>query len=170
MRWPMPRLTGIGRNLTVSEFSRRRFFAVASTAIVAAGIAGAARSSPVVDGTWSTNALWPVLKKTKLTMDASGAIRAAFVPEVLALANKPMAITGFILPIETTTHYQHFILSRYSPECPFCPSGGPSEVIEVFSSAPIAPTSAMVGMKGMFTVQNDMARGMFYRMDHAAMV
>ena len=129
----------------------------------------AAWAEPVNDGTWSDHALWPVLKKTRLTTDANGLIRAAFTSEVVALGDKAMTISGFILPIEATSH-KHFILSRYSPECPFCPSGGPTEVIEVFLNKPVGLTSAMVTMKGMFSTQSDMEAGLFYRMKGAALV
>ena len=147
--------------------NRRHLLALGGAFAVAA--AHAAGAEPVNDGTWSDQALWPVLKKTRLTTDANGLIRAAFAPEVTALANKPMTISGFILPIEATSH-KHYILSRYSPECPFCPSGGPTEVIEVFLNKPLGPTSAMVTIKGVFSTQNNMEAGLFYRMKDAALV
>ncbi len=152
------------------SLSRRRLLVLGS-AIIASGALSvksqAVKALPANDGTWSDNPLWPVLKETHLTTDSSGAIHAAFAPGVLGLADKPMTISGFILPIENTTSYRHFILSRYSPECPFCPAGGPNEVIEVFAKSSIAPTSAMVVMNGMFSVQGDMDKGMFYRLGNA---
>ena len=148
--------------------SRRGLLGLAAGAVAAwrGPAAWAAQvATPVDDGTWSTNPLWPVLKKTHLITDANGLIRASFTPEVEALASKPMTISGFILPVETSTRYKHFILSRYSPECPFCPSGGPTEVIEVFSAKPVGPTPAMVTMRGVFAIQGNMEAGLFYRMD-----
>jgi hypothetical protein len=135
---------------------------------VAAMVAAPAFAEPVQDGTWSDHALWPVLKKTKLTTDANGLVKAAFAPEVMALGGKPMTITGFVLPIAANSR-THYILSRYSPECPFCPSGGPNEVIEVFLKKPLGPTSAMVTMHGLFSMQPDMDAGLFYRMKDAAL-
>jgi hypothetical protein len=141
---------------------------VVGAAGVAAMLAAPVLAEPVQDGTWSDHALWPVLKKTKLTTDANGLVKAAFVPEVTALGGKPMTITGFVLPIAANSR-THYILSRYSPECPFCPSGGPNEVIEVFLKRPLGPTSAMVTMHGLFSMQPDMDAGLFYRMRDAGL-
>lgn len=43
----------------------------------------------------------------------------------LALAGKPMTVLGFILPVEATRQFTPFILTRHSPQGPFCPSGAP---------------------------------------------
>ncbi len=88
-------------------------------------------------------------------------------PRVLELADKPMQISGFLTPLDNTTSYRHFLLSRYSPVCPCCPAGGLSEVIEIYASAAIAPTPLMVLMSGLFHVQDDMARGRFYHLSDA---
>jgi hypothetical protein len=139
----------------------------AGAAIAAAGPALSAQ--PVDDGTWSTHPTWLTLKKTRLTTDDRGMVHAAIAPEVMGLAGKTLLISGFILPIEAAASSKHFILSRYSPECPFCPAGAPNEVIEIFSNTAIAGTSTMVFLQGRFAVQNDVEKGLFYRMDHAGM-
>lgn len=150
----------------------RRSFCVQATGLWGAAGGATLVAAPVFaqvqDGTWSDHALWPVLKKSKLAIDANGLVKAAFAPEVTALGGKPMTITGFILPIAANSR-THYILSRYSPECPFCPSGGPNEVIEVFLKKPLGLTSAMVTMHGMFSMQPDMDAGLFYRMKDAAL-
>ena len=64
----------------------------------------------------------------------------------------------------------HFILSRYSPECPFCPAGGPTETIEVFADQPVGATQLMVTIEGVFNVQGNMDAGLFYRLFHAKTV
>jgi hypothetical protein len=118
------------------------------------------------DGTWSGHPLWSILRQTKLKVDDNGIIRAAFVPQVLKLAGKQIKITGFVMPTGGDARH-HFILSRYSPECPFCPAGGPTETIEVFADQPVGRTQLMVTIEGVFNVQGDMEKGLFYRLFHA---
>jgi hypothetical protein len=118
------------------------------------------------DGTWSGHPLWSILRQTKLKVDDNGIIRAAFVPQVLKLAGKQIKITGFVMPTGGDARHQ-FILSRYSPECPFCPAGGPTETIEVFADQPVGRTQLMVTIEGVFNVQGDMEKGLFYRLFHA---
>lgn len=118
------------------------------------------------DGTWSGNPLWSILRQTSLKVDDNGIIHAKFVPGVLKLSGKPMKITGFVMPTGGDARH-HFILSRYSPECPFCPAGGPTETIEVFADQPVGRTQLMVTIEGLFDVQGDMEKGLFYRLFHA---
>ena len=121
------------------------------------------------DGTWSGNPLWSVLRQTKLKVDENGIIHADFVPGVMKLSGKPMKITGFVMPTGGDARH-HFILSRYSPECPFCPAGGPTETIEVFADQPVGRTQLMVTIEGTFNVQGNMEQGLFYRLFHAKAV
>jgi len=149
------------------HMTRRGALGLAGAALLATG---SAYAEPVDDGTWSKHPLWPTLKKTRLAADQNGMVRAAFTPEVSSLSGKAMTISGFILPIEASKRYNHFILSRYSPECPFCPSGGPTEVIEVFTDKAVGPTPALVTMRGTFSVQDNMEAGLFYRMKGGVLV
>lgn len=118
------------------------------------------------DGTWSAHPLWSILRRTKLDVDANGIIHAKFVPEVLKMANKPIKISGFVMPLGKDPRH-HFVLSRYSPECPFCPAGGPTETIEVFADKPVGATNLMVTLEGTLSIQDKMEVGLFYRMLHA---
>jgi hypothetical protein len=119
------------------------------------------------DGTWSKDPTWDILRRTRLTTDARGMVNAQIAPEVKALVGRQLVISGFILPIETTMSFRHFILSRYSPECPFCPAGAPNEVIEVFSTVDTGPTNYMAFYQGRFSVQNKVEEGLFYRLENA---
>ena len=154
--------------MTVRGWSRRQLCQALPAATLLTTMAGRAlaQQEPADDGTWSTDPIWKVLKKTRLTTDPRGMVHAQIATEVQALAGKPMVISGFILPIETSMSFKHFILSRYSPDCPFCPAGAPNEVIEVFSATAMGPASHMVFLQGHFSVQNNVEEGLFYRMEN----
>lgn len=152
---------------TPSQVRRRLCCALPAAAVLlASGTRRTFAQQPVDDGTWSTDKTWDVLKKTRLTTDPRGMVHAQIAPEVHALAGKQMVISGFIMPTETTMTFRHFILSRYSPECPFCPAGAPNEVIEVFSTIDMSAANHMVFLEGRFHVQNKVEEGLFYRMEN----
>ena len=58
--------------------------------------------------------------------------------KVKALVGKEVTISGFILPLESTEKFKHFILSKRTPTCPFCPPGEPNEIVDVMLDKPIS--------------------------------
>ncbi len=111
---------------------------------------------------------WAVLRRTRIGEDASkGVFTAAFPPEVKALDRKPVALSGFMLPLDTEARSRHFLLSKYTPVCFFCPPGEPNEVVEVFSRSGLPITDRMVQVSGRFALANNGERGLFFRIDDA---
>ena len=152
----------------MSSWSRRSF--CLSAALASFGgwhCAFAQEESFPDDGTWSTHPVWRTLKTTKLTTDARGMVHAEIPSAVKELAGRSLVISGFILPLSAQSESKHFILSRYSPECSFCPSGAPNEVIEVFSTKPMRAATYMVFLKGRFAVQDNVEEGLFFRLEQA---
>ena len=147
---------------------RRRFCTLALALASAASVSGVRAQQQPYDGTWSQDPVWDVLRTARLTTDARGMVHADVPPKVVALAGKPMTVSGFILPVEATRQFTHFILTRYSPQCPFCPSGAPNEVIEVVSKTPMQAGNFMIFLTGRFSVQNKVEEGLFFRLDGAA--
>lgn len=90
-----------------------------------------------------------------------------YTPEVKAMAGKEITITGFMLPLEATEKFQHFILSKRTPTCPFCPPGQPNEVIDVWTDKPISWDENLVKVKGMLEFINDRKLGMFFKISKA---
>ena len=136
------------------------------------GIAGTA---PGNDGTWSDHPLWSLLRSARLRLETGG-VRADIRPEVRDLHGRTISISGFIRPAgfvaiaEGFGAFERFVLSRYSPDCPYCPAAGPTESIAVTCREPIAPTSAMVTLEGELAVQDRMDRGAFYQLADAVLV
>ncbi len=116
----------------------------------------------------SDDPVWAVLTTTRINEDAGkGAFSAVFPPAVSALAGKEISISGFMLPLEARSETDHFLLSKYTPVCAFCPPGRPNEVIEVRSTGPVYPDTAQVTVTGRFSLQRDGGAGLFFRMDGA---
>ena len=117
----------------------------------------------------SDASLWAVLRETKVSEDAKrGLYTASFPASVKALSGQTVSLTGFMLPIDTWTRSKHFLLSKYTPICAFCPPGAPNEVVEVIAAKSIAVTEAMITVTGKFSLANDSEKGLFFRIDGGA--
>jgi len=111
--------------------------------------------------------IWATLRKTKIGENAKrGIFTASFPDEVKALDQTEVTVSGFMLPMDTTQRSKHFLLSRYTPVCFFCPPGQPNEVVEVISKPGVKLTGAMVTLSGRLSLINDGEKGLFFRLDH----
>lgn len=114
-------------------------------------------------------ALWGTLRTTKITADDdAGIFKASHQPAVRALVGKAVSLPGFIMPLDAATRGTHFLLSKYTPVCAFCPPGEPNEVVEVRTATPIAFTTKLVTVTGRFGLENDGDKGLFFQMTGAA--
>ncbi len=97
----------------------------------------------------SNDILWSVLAKTKLKKtDNPDIVKPHFPNEVLSLDGKSVIISGFMLPMESTEKFTHFMLSKRTPTCFFCAPGTQAEIIEVFASKPTIWESDLIKVKG----------------------
>ena len=116
---------------------------------------------------------WPKLtaSKTSCSIDAKRLkmrCSIAYTPEVKAMDGKVVGIDGFMLPLESTANFSHFLLSLRSPSCPYCPPGAVNEIVEVFTKAPMTWSDALTSMRGTLKLadsKND--SGMFYQLKDA---
>lgn len=114
--------------------------------------------------------IWTTLRDAKVGEDkAKGQLTAAFSPAVQALAGKPVRISGFMTPLENRTSLHHFILTRRSTTCPFCPPNEPTEAVEVTLDAPIGVTQEEVSVTGALTLVSASDEGLFYQLKTAAL-
>ncbi|HMA49439.1 MAG TPA: DUF3299 domain-containing protein [Magnetospirillaceae bacterium] len=117
----------------------------------------------------SDASLWTLLRQTKVSEDAKrGLYTASFPADVKALSGQTVTLTGFMLPIDAWTHSKHFLLSKYTPVCAFCPPGAPNEVVEVIAPKSIKVTEAMITVTGKFSLANDSEKGLFFRIEGGA--
>jgi hypothetical protein len=116
----------------------------------------------------STDPMWDVLGKTKIHLnEKKGLYSATFPPEVKALVGKQVTIVGFMLPLEATEKFHHFILSKRTPTCPFCPPGEPNEIVDVWVDTPIAWNEDIVRVTGTFELMNNPELGLFFKLAKA---
>ncbi len=116
----------------------------------------------------SKDTMWNTLTKTKVSLDDKEyQYSAKYTPEVKALAGKQITIKGFMLPIEPTEKFKHFILSKRTPTCPYCPPGEPNEIVEVFTKDPVKYNDGLISVTGKFELINNQNFGMFFKLDNA---
>lgn len=114
----------------------------------------------------SLDPVWRTLRTTKVSEnEQSGSFVARFPPAVQALAGKTISVDGFMLPLESNVETHHFLLSKYTPVCPFCPPGQPNEVIEVYSATTVIPTTEEVTVTGRFSIHGQ--DGLFFQLHDA---
>ena len=112
--------------------------------------------------------LWATLRQTRIGEDdARGMFTAAHPPQVRALSGKTISLAGFVMPLDAATRGNHFLLSKYTPVCAFCPPGEPNEVVEVHSAQPIAFSPRLVTVTGRFGLENKGENGLFFQMTGA---
>lgn len=114
---------------------------------------------------------WVVMRDARIAADnAKGVYTAVFGKELSGMDGRPFTITGYMLPIEPTTHSAHFVITRRSTGCPFCPPNEPTEAIEVFAAKPVDYTQAPITLTGTLHLVRSSAEGLFYRLDQAIAV
>ncbi|MCW5737763.1 MAG: DUF3299 domain-containing protein [Enhydrobacter sp.] len=112
--------------------------------------------------------LWAKFVKCKLSYDEeTGVYSIQMTREVKALHGKTITMRGFVLPMDGSDRTQHFLLTRNTPVCMYCPPGGPNEVVEVRSSRPIAWTDKIVSITGKLNLVNDQERAIFFKVENA---
>lgn len=112
--------------------------------------------------------IWATLRQTKIGVnEARGLFTATHPPQVKALAGRTISLAGFVMPLDAQTRGNHFLLSKYTPVCAFCPPGEPNEVVEVHTAQPIAFTPKLVTVTGRFELENKGENGLFFQMTAA---
>ena len=115
------------------------------------------------------SAIWATLRQTRIGVnEAKGLFTATHPPAVKALAGQSISLAGFIMPLDAETRGTHFLLSKYTPVCAFCPPGEPNEVVEVHSAKPIAFVEQLVIVTGKFALENKGENGLFFQMTGAS--
>ena len=113
--------------------------------------------------------VWTKFLTSKVSYNnRTGLYSIAVTPEVKSLADKPITINGFVLPLDASDHTSHFLLTRNTPVCMFCPPGEPNEVVEVISPHPILWTDKIVSVTGPLKLINNGEKGMFFQINATA--
>lgn len=111
---------------------------------------------------------WVLFHQTHIVADqARGIFHATFSPAERQQDNRPFSITGYMLPVDTRTNSPHFVLTRRSAGCPFCPPNEPTEAMEVFATRPIQYTQSPVTVSGTLHLMAASEQGLFFRLTGA---
>ncbi|MGA7676250.1 MAG: DUF3299 domain-containing protein [Rhizomicrobium sp.] len=112
----------------------------------------------------SQSPVWLQFLKCKIGYNnQNGLYSIAVTPEVKALAGTSVTVNGFVLPLDGSDHTKHFLLTRNTPVCMFCPPGEPNEVVEVVSPHAIVWTDKIVTVTGPLSLINNGEKGMFFK-------
>ena len=116
----------------------------------------------------SKDPMWVVLGQTKIKSDyAKGLYTATFPDAVKALVGTQVTISGFMLPLESSERFHHFILSKRTPTCPFCPPGEPNEIVDVWTDENVLWDEDVVKVTGKFELMNNAELGLFFKLTNA---
>ena len=117
----------------------------------------------------SHDPLWSVLAHTQITADVQHGVYLAHHPaDVRALDGREVTVQGFMLRTDVMPQFRHFVLTRYTPVCAFCPPGAPNEAIEVASDRFLkAQASGLISVRGQLHLHDDGASGLVFSMDRA---
>lgn len=116
----------------------------------------------------SKDALWGKLATCSSMYDTkTGLYSVTLSPEVKALDGTDIATQGFVLPLDGLDETKHFLLTKRTPVCLFCPPGEPNEVIEVHTKKAVTWGDDMVTLKGRFKLVNDGEKAIFFALDNA---
>lgn len=116
----------------------------------------------------SKDPMWAVLGKTVIHLDKKEwHYSAEYSPEVKALVGKKITISGFVLPLENTEKFTHFLISKRTPTCFFCPPGEPNEIVDVTLAKAVTWEKDMVTVEGVFGLMDNAELGVFFKLDGA---
>lgn len=116
----------------------------------------------------SQDTVWATLAAADVRIDeASGMFTIRTTPQIDAMDGAPLTITGFMLPLDEDAETRHFLLTRNTPVCAYCPPGEPDEVIEVWSEDGLAPTQDMLEVSGTFGLISNGDQGLFFQLKNA---
>ena len=112
----------------------------------------------------SSNPLWSTLAQSKVSFSTkTGNFSIVLPPEVKALDGQTVTVSGFVLPMDGSDHTKHFLVTKNTPVCMFCPPGEPNEVVEVVSPQAVAWTNKMVSVTGKMSLINNGEKALFFK-------
>lgn len=110
---------------------------------------------------------WSLLTTATIRM-SKGKLGPAFPEALRPLNGKMVKLQGYILPIEAGQTHRYFLLSAWSPTCPFCQTAGPEAVVEVRARSAVKYSTEPVVVEGRLMLLENDASGVFYRLIDAA--
>ena len=110
---------------------------------------------------------WSLLTTATIKM-SKGKLGPAFPEALRPLNGRTVKLQGYILPIEAGQTHRYFLLSAWSPTCPFCLTAGPEAVVEVRARSAVKYSTEPVVVEGRLMLLENDPSGVFYRLIDAA--
>ena len=109
---------------------------------------------------------WSLLSRTTIQKQ-NGKLGPDFPAALRPLHGKTVKLQGYILPIEAGQTHRYFLLSAWSPSCPFCLTAGPEAMVEVRARTAVKYSIEPVVIEGQLQLLENDPGGVFYRMVEA---
>lgn len=106
---------------------------------------------------------WSLLSKTAIRK-IDGKLGPDFPAALRPLNGKIVKLQGYILPLEAGQTHSRFLLSAWSPSCPFCLTAGPEAMVEVKARTAVKYSLDAVVVQGKLQLLADDPGGMFFRL------
>ena len=106
---------------------------------------------------------WSLLSKTAIRK-IDGKLGPDFPAALKPLNGKTVKLQGYVLPLEAGQTHKRFLLSAWSPSCPFCLTAGPEAMIEVKARKDVKHSLDPVVVQGRLELLDNDPSGMFFRL------
>jgi len=106
---------------------------------------------------------WSLLTKTSIRK-IDGKLGPDFPAPLRSLDGKTVKLQGYLLPIEAGQTHRRFLLSAWSPSCPFCLAAGPEAMVEVKARTPVKYSLEPVVVQGRLQLLDNDPSGVFFRL------
>lgn len=106
---------------------------------------------------------WSLLSKTAIKK-VDGKLGPDFPAGLKPLNGKAVKLQGYVIPLEAGTSHKRFLLSAWSPSCPFCLTAGPEAMVEVKARTGVKESLEPVVVQGRLQLLDNDAGGMFFRL------
>ena len=109
---------------------------------------------------------WSLLGKTAIRK-VDGKLGPDFPSALKPFNGKTVKMQGYVLPLEAGQAHKRFLLSAWSPSCPFCLTAGPEAMVEVKARSAVAYALEPVVVQGRLELLDNDPAGLFYRLVEA---
>lgn len=113
----------------------------------------------------SKDKIWDILMLSQISMNENeGTYQVTIHEDVKKLTGQKVKMSGFMMPLESTEKFHHFLLSKRTPTCAFCPPGQPNELVDVMLTGDSTDwKDGLITVEGIFSLINDQELGVFYK-------
>lgn len=109
---------------------------------------------------------WSLLSKTAIRK-IDGKLAPDFPAPLRPYHGRIVKLQGYILPLEAGQTHSRFLLSAWSPSCPFCLTAGPEAMVEVKARFAVRYSLDPVVVQGRLELLPNDPSGMFFRLVEA---